>query len=68
MPDISLDKKKIAFLCGKWVEQLGRIDYKLCIANVDGTGIKRYQILTCILINLLGRQMAKDSIHWFQKI
>ena len=41
MPDISLDKKKIAFLCGKWVEQLGRIDYKLCIANVDGTGIKK---------------------------
>lgn len=39
-PSISFDKSKLAFLCGNWSKDLGRIDYKLCVSNIDGSGNK----------------------------
>lgn len=38
-PSVSYDGSKMAFLCGDWSNGLGRIDYKLCIANIDGSDL-----------------------------
>ncbi len=44
MPAASSDNRKIAFLCGAWQERLGRIDYKLCVSNLNGSGLKIFHL------------------------